>query len=547
MALNPFFLQGSPNEQNLVQDLINEQLKIYGVDVTYIPRKFVRKQTILKEIQSSAFDDNFLLEAYINTYEGYGGQGDVMTKFGVSLRDELTLTISRERFEDFISPFLEADDDYELSTRPREGDVIFFPLGQRLFEVKFVEHEEPFYQLGKNYVYQLKCELFEFEDEVFDTDIEEIDSQLEDIGYITTLQLIGVGQTATANASMNPSNKGYVRQIVLNNDGAGYKSTPNVAISTAPTGVGNVNATAVAITTHRAGVFSIERIVLTNAGAGYTTPPLVTITGGGGVGAAATAAVEQSNFGIVDFTVSNNGVGYAATPTVTITGSSTSPAVAEVNLLANNTISDILIKNAGIGYTQEPTVTISNPSLISGVGNFARGEKVKGLSSGIEARVKEWDSDTRILKISNVGIGSTQSAFIPGETIQATESTFFTVGLSTVATIGITTTILTGINTSGISINQQLNQVSVGQSVIIGTGVTVTNIGVGTIFISTPTLNTTGGFTTSISFGSTVFSNYALDFFSEENQDTTFESNEIIESEADDIIDFSEGNPFGTF
>ena len=547
MALNPFFLQGSQSEQRLVQDLINEQLQIYGVEVTYIPRKFVRKQTILKEIQSSAFDDNFLLEAYINTYEGYGGQGDVMTKFGVSLRDELTLTISRERFEDFISPFLEADDDYELSTRPREGDVIFFPLGQRLFEVKFVEHEEPFYQLGKNYVYQLKCELFEFEDEVFDTDIEEIDSQLEDIGYITTLQLIGVGQTATANASMNPSNKGYVRQIVLNNDGAGYKSTPNVAISTAPTGVGNVNATAVAITTHRAGVFSIERIVLTNAGAGYTTPPLVTITGGGGVGAAATAAVEQSNFGIVDFTVSNNGVGYAATPTVTIIGNSTSPAAAEVNLLANNTISDILIKNAGIGYTQEPTVTISNPSLISGVGNFARGEKVKGLSSGIEARVKEWDSDTRILKISNVGIGSTQSAFIPGETIQATESTFFTVGLSTVATIGITTTILTGINTSGISINQQLNQVSVGQSVIVGTGVTVTNIGVGTIFISTPTLNTTGGFTTSISFGSTVFSNYALDFFSEENQDTTFESNEIIESEADDIIDFSEGNPFGTF
>ena len=78
-----------------------------------------------------------------------------------------------------------------LSSRPREGDVIFFPLGSRLFEVKFVEHEEPFYQLGKNYVYQLKCELFEYEDEVFDTDIEEIDSQLEDIGYISTLQLIG--------------------------------------------------------------------------------------------------------------------------------------------------------------------------------------------------------------------------------------------------------------------------------------------------------------------------------------------------------------------
>ena len=546
MALNPFFLQGSQSEQRLVQNLINEQLKIYGVEVTYIPRKFVRKQTIIKEVQSSAFDDNFLLEAYVNTYEGYGGQGDIMTKFGVSLRDELTLTISRERFEDFISPFLESDEDYELASRPREGDIIFFPLGARLFEVKFVEHEEPFYQLGKNYVYQLKCELFEYEDEVIDTGIDIIDSQLEDTGYISTLQLIGTGVTATANATINPSGRGYIREIVLNNDGSGYSSTPNVAISTAPFAAGNVDATAVAITTTRSGIFSIDRILLTNAGAGYTTPPTVTITGGGGVGAAATAAVEQSNFGIVDFTITNNGVGYAAKPIVTITGISTSPAAAEVNLLADNTISDILLKNAGIGYTIAPTITIANPSLISGVGNFERGEVVRGMSSGIEARVKEWDIDTKILKISNVGIGSTQKAFIPGETIQATESTHFIVGLTTVATIGVTTTLITGINTSGISLNQELNTLEFGQLPVIGTGATVTNIGAGQINISILSLNTTG-VTTVVSFGSSVMTNYSLDFFDEDNQDTTFESNEIIESEADDILDFSEGNPFGTF
>ena len=546
MALNPFFLQGSQSEQRLVQSLINEQLKIYGVEVTYIPRKFVRKQTIIKEVQSSAFDDNFLLEAYVNTYEGYGGQGDIMTKFGVSLRDELTLTISRERFEDFISPFLESDEDYELASRPREGDIIFFPLGARLFEVKFVEHEEPFYQLGKNYVYQLKCELFEYEDEVIDTGIDIIDSQLEDTGYISTLQLIGTGVTATANATINPSGRGYIREIVLNNDGSGYSSTPNVAISTAPFAAGNVDATAVAITTTRSGIFSIDRILLTNAGAGYTTPPTVTITGGGGVGAAATAAVEQSNFGIVDFTITNNGVGYAAKPIVTITGISTSPAAAEVNLLADNTISDILLKNAGIGYTIAPTITIANPSLISGVGNFERGEVVRGMSSGIEARVKEWDIDTKILKISNVGIGTTQKAFIPGETIQATESTHFIVGLTTVATIGVTTTLITGINTSGISINQELNTLEFGQLSVIGTGATVTNIGAGQINISILSLNTTG-VTTVVSFGSSVMTNYSLDFFDEDNQDTTFESNEIIESEADDILDFSEGNPFGTF
>ena len=546
MALNPFFLQGSQSEQRLTQDLINEHLKIFGVEVTYIPRKFVRKQTIIKEVQSSAFDDNFLLEAYVNTYEGYGGQGDIMTKFGVSLRDELTLTISKERFEDFISPFLESDEDYDLASRPREGDIIFFPLGSRLFEVKFVEHEDPFYQLGKNYVYQLKCELFEYEDEVFDTDIEEIDSQLEDIGYISSLQLIGVGQTATATAQLNPTGRGYVREIVLNDDGSGYTSAPNVAISTAPFAAGNINATAVAITTQRAGIFSIERIVLTNAGSGYTTAPLITITGGGGVGAAATAAIETSDFGIVDFTITNNGVGYAATPTVSIVGTSTSPAIAEVNLLADNTISDIFLKNAGIGYTQQPTITITSPNIIEGVGNFERGEVVRGLTSGIRARVKEWDTDTKLLKVSNVGIGTTMSAFVPGETIQATESTFFVVGITTVATIGVTTTILTGINTSSISLNQELNRVDFAQNSVIGSGSTVVNIGASTITISSPTLNTTG-ITTVVSFGSTVMSNYSLDFFSEQNQDTTFESNEIIETEADDLIDFSEGNPFGTF
>ena len=546
MALNPFFLQGSQSEQRLVQDLINEQLQIYGVEVTYIPRKFVRKQTIIKEVQSSAFDDNFLLEAYVNTYEGYGGQGDVMTKFGVSLRDEVTLTISKERFEDFISPFLNSDDDYELATRPREGDVVFFPLGGRLFEVKFVEHEDPFYQLGKNYVYQLKCELFEYEDEVFDTDIEEIDSQLEDIGYISTLQLMGIGVTASANAQISVSNRGYIREIVLNDDGSGYKSTPTVAISTAPNAAGNVNATAVAITTTRGGVFSIERIQLTHAGIGYTQAPLVSIRGGGGVGAAATAAVELTDFGIVDFTMSNNGAGYGSNPIVTITGNNTIPAVADAIVLADNTISDITLRNAGAGYTTQPTVTISNPSVINGVGNFTRGEIVKGLSSGIEARVKEWDLDTKILKISNVGIGTTTKAFIPGEIIQATESLFFSSDSILTGTIGVTTTLITGINTSNISLNQEIDQIKFGQTIVVGSGATVTSIGAGTINISILSLNTTG-VTTSISFGSTVFSNYALDFFDEDNQDTTFESNEVIESEADDILDFSEGNPFGTF
>ena len=289
MALNSFFLQGSPSEQRLVQELINEQLKIYGVEVIYIPRKFVRKETIIREVSSSKFDDNFALEAYVNNYDGYTGQGDLLSKFGVSLKDELSLVISRERFEDFISPFLESMDDaeIELSTRPREGDIVYFPLGKRIFEVKFVEHENPFYQLGKLYVYELKCELFEYEDEMggwnnINTTVEEIDTTLENQGYITSLKLISFGQQATGIAN---TVSGYVRKIILTNDGYGYTSPPTVAISSSPTG--GINATAVASITSKNGVYSVKEILLTNPGAGYTTIPEVTITGVG-VGAAAT-------------------------------------------------------------------------------------------------------------------------------------------------------------------------------------------------------------------------------------------------------------------
>ena len=105
MALNPFFLQGSKTEQFLLQDVINEQLKIYGIDVYYLPRKIFKTDNIIREVQSSKFDDSFILEAYLNNYEGYNPNSDLMTKFGLRLTNEVSLTISRERFEEFITPF----------------------------------------------------------------------------------------------------------------------------------------------------------------------------------------------------------------------------------------------------------------------------------------------------------------------------------------------------------------------------------------------------------------------------------------------------------
>ena len=424
MALNPHFLQGSRGEQRLVQSLINEHLKIYGVEVTFIPRKFVNQSTIIEEVTASKFDDNFLIEAYVENYDGYAGAGDVLTKFGMSLRDEVTLTISKERFEEFISPFMEADDDIDLSSRPREGDLVFFPLGQRLFEIKFVEHEEPFYQLGSNYVYKLKCELFEYEDEVIDTDIAAIDTQVDDVGYIADLQLVGVGRTAQA----SPVRKsGFIQEIFLNNDGSGFSSAPLVSISTSPSTLNNSDATAVAFTTSRANVTSVEKILITNAGFGYTEAPTITFTGGGGTGVAATCSINTTSNGIVRYIITDGGIGFGTAPIVTVSAGGGTGAVGLASIGINDTqgfneVKSIFVINPGTNYATDPTVTISDPETLSGVGTYFFNDVVQGMRSGTQARVKNWDYDTMILKVSNVGIGTTTTGFFPGEDVKGLES-----------------------------------------------------------------------------------------------------------------------------
>lgn len=421
MALNPFFLQGTLSEQRLIQDLINEQLKIYGIDVTYIPRKFINTKDVIREVQSSKFDDNYLIEAYIANYDGYSGSGDILTKFGMSLRDEVTLIISKERFEDFISPFM-ADDQEEMGDvywRPKEGDLIYFPLGQRLFEIKFVEHEQPFYQLNKTYVYELKCELFEYEDEVIDTSIDEIDSRVEDKGYITTLNLCGVGSTATAVGVLG---SGYVRRIYLNDDGSGYTSSPIITFSASPTGD---TASAVAITTSKGGVRSISAIYMTNAGSGYTVAPTITISGGGGAGAAATCGIETGSYGIIRYQITGIGSGYASAPSVAIQNPAypypnTASATALYNPITTG-ISTIYVINAGAGYGSTPAVTLTTPQTFSGTGDFIFNEIVTGQTSGTSARVKSWNAVTDVLEISYVAVDSdgrvASSTFTPGELI----------------------------------------------------------------------------------------------------------------------------------
>ena len=569
MALNPFFLQGSQDEQRLIQDLINEQLQIYGVEVTYIPRKFVNKQSIIEEVQSSRFDDNFLIEAYINNYEGYSGAGDVMTKFGVSLRDEVALTISQERFTDFIAPFLDPDD-YELGSRPREGDLIYFPLGQRLFEVKFVEHEKPFYMLQKNYVYELQCELFEYEDEIIDTSIDEIDEQVQDEGFITTLNLVGTGRTATASATVSQlvgGKTGYIRSITILNDGSGYTSTPTVFISTSRSS-SPVNASAVAITTSIGGLNSVKELILTNAGSGYTQAPDINIVGGGGSGAIATCTIEETRRGVISFTVTDEGLGYTTEPVVTISsppppsappGQSAPPVATTVGKVivdtSNSKIQSIQVKDPGVGYNSAPTVTFAPPNIITGRGNFSLNDLIVGQKSLTEARVKEWDADTKVLKVSNVGIGTTISGFIPGEEIriqtgigQTGDKLFKTEHVSR-----YTRSVYIGAGSSILSVGSgNTSNVNVGDSVgiitgFIGAGVTVHSIGnYGYVYMSIKSLNTSAA-TKTVSFGSTVFTGYNIREYDDRDIYDEYSNNDEFETAADDIIDFAESNPFGTF
>jgi len=172
MALNTYFSQGTTGEQDLTQSLVNEQIKMFGKNVYYIPRTLVKNDTVFGEDTMSKFDDAFEIEAFIEDNSGFRGDGDMFTKFGVQIADQVTFVISRTRFTEAV------DDNTTLIVegRPNEGDLVYFPLANKIFEIQFVEYEVPFFTLGKIYTWGLRCELFQYSDEDIDTGIAEVDA-----------------------------------------------------------------------------------------------------------------------------------------------------------------------------------------------------------------------------------------------------------------------------------------------------------------------------------------------------------------------------------
>lgn len=253
MPLNPYFTQGTgratDSEQNLIEDLIIESLKIYGQEMIYIPRTLVSKDEILGEDRLSEFKDSYSIEMYFENINSLDGQNFFMQKFGLMVEQSATLVVARRRWEKLIGKKGKSI----LPNRPAEGDLIYFPLTKGLFEIKFVKHQDPFYQLGKLYVYKLQVELFQYSSEKIDTGNPDIDvfeslktfsTDLEKIphGFIKTITITSGGfgytnATVTVNSETGSGailtpviQDGVITAINIISGGTGYSPTDTISI-----------------------------------------------------------------------------------------------------------------------------------------------------------------------------------------------------------------------------------------------------------------------------------------------------------------------------
>lgn len=267
-TVNVYFSHGTRNEQNLVEDLIIESLRIYGQEFFYIPRKLVSKDDVLGEDRLSEFKASFPVEMYFENVDSLGGQGAFIQKFGLMMEQSATLVVARRRWDQLVGRYGMTI----IPTRPCEGDLIYFPLSKGLFEIKFVQHQDPFYQLGKLYVYKLQVELFQYSSERIDTGVKAVDA-------FETLK------TFSTNTTRNDT--GRIIEINVTNNGSGYLTPPAVTIT--GDGRGAV-AEAVLGTGDQAGKVIAVNII--NGGTSYNTTPTVTIASGPGVRATAQAVIE---------------------------------------------------------------------------------------------------------------------------------------------------------------------------------------------------------------------------------------------------------------
>lgn len=275
----PTYYQGHSGEQNLVQDLVDEQIKLFGSDVYYIPR-IVLQDSTLDEVRYSKYQEQFQIEMLLQNVMGFGDNSEFISKFGLRITDEIIFRVSTRRWDEEVA---EHNPNLTLADRPNEGDLLYFPLTKDIYEIKFVGKEEPFFQFGKIQFYAITAEIYEIGSDDFDTGIEEIDAV--EVTFANSIKLImDPGGTGNFTVGEEVSGDEFLAKATSTTDGD-----------------------------------VVDSITITDSGLHYNSalPPTVTISGGGGSGATATASVSSTGL-VTNILITNGGTGYTSAPTVTI-------------------------------------------------------------------------------------------------------------------------------------------------------------------------------------------------------------------------------------
>ena len=275
----PTYYSGHSGEQGLAQDLVDEQIKLFGTDIYYIPRIALKDNT-LNEVRYSKYQEHFQIEMLLQNVMGFGDNSEFISKFGLRITDEIIFRVSTRRWDEEVA---DHNPTIAIESRPNEGDLLYFPLTKDIYEIKFVGKEEPFFQFGKIQFYAITAEIYEIGSDDFDTGVEEIDDV--EIAFANTIKLF-----------MDPGGSGDFT--------VGEEIVGDEFLAKA-TGTTDGDA--------------VDSITITDGGSHYkqATPPTVTITGGGGTGATATAAVSSTGL-VNSILITSGGTGYTSAPTVTI-------------------------------------------------------------------------------------------------------------------------------------------------------------------------------------------------------------------------------------
>ena len=327
MATNLYFSQKVRSEQNLYEDIVIESLKMYGQDVFYLPRDLVGEDKILGDDVVSRFNSSHIIEMYIENTEGFEGEGDLFTRFGVEIRDEATFIVSRKRWEQTVQKY----DNEITSTRPSEGDLIYLPLSQSMFQIMHVEHELPFYQLSNLPVYKMRCQLFEYAGEDLDTGVDTIDDIEKRYAYKYILSLSNIQDSAQASATLNSG--------------------------------------------------QLATISITDSGNNYFNAPTVTVIDNDGVGAAITATVDSNNGKVNGLTIANPGTGYT-NPTFKFTDPDPKEFKVGETILSPSGSTFMRAEVAKYSDSDDKIHLIHAGADDGKYHTFAAGKKVVGLTSG---------------------------------------------------------------------------------------------------------------------------------------------------------------------